>query len=59
MRPFPNLSPPVPRQLSLLTDAPGLQGLGPEERREAVALLAALLIEASGTAAPEAGGDRG
>jgi hypothetical protein len=59
MRPFPNLSPPVPRQLSLWTDAPALQGLGPEERREAVALLAALLIEASGTAAPEAGGDRG
>jgi hypothetical protein len=45
--------------LSLLTDAPALQGLGPEERREAVALLAALLIEASGSAAPEAGGDRG
>jgi hypothetical protein len=59
MRPFPNLSPPVSRQLSLLTDAPALQGLGPEERREAVALLAALLIEASGSAAPEAGGDRG
>jgi len=58
MRPFPNLSPPVPRQLSLWTDAPALQGLGPEERREAVALLAALLIEASGAAAPEAGGDR-
>jgi hypothetical protein len=59
MRPFPNLWLPVPRQLSLLTDAPALQGLGPEERREAVALLAALLIEASGAAAPEAGGDRG
>jgi hypothetical protein len=59
MRPFPNLSLPVPRQLSLLTDAPALQGLGPEERRQAVALLAALLIEASGSAAPEAGGDRG
>ena len=59
MRPFPNLSPPVPRQLSLWTDAPALQGLGPEERREAVALLAALLIEASSAAAPEAGGDRG
>ena len=27
----------------------------PSERREAVALLAALLIEASGAAAPEAG----
>ena len=59
MRPFPNLSLPVPRQLSLLTDAPTLQGLGPEERREAVALLAALLIEASGAATPEAGDDRG
>ena len=59
MRPFPCPSLPAPRQLSLLTNAPALQGLGPEERREAVTLLAALLIEASGSAAPEAGGDRG
>ena len=36
--------------------APGQ--LSPDERREAVALLAALLIEASGAAAPEAADDR-
>jgi hypothetical protein len=51
--------PPPPRQLSLLGEATMLRGLSPEERREAVALLAGLLLEASGATAPEAGDDRG
>ncbi len=49
---------PAPRQLSLLADATRPK-LSPDERREVVALLAGLLIEASSAAAPEAGDDRG
>lgn len=48
----------APRQLSLLADATR-PNLSPDERREVVALLAGLLIEASSAAAPEAGDDRG
>ena len=58
MRPCPR--PPIraPRQRSLL---PALTGPGPltaEERREAVALLAALLTEAASPAGPEATDER-
>jgi len=52
--------PPVPtlRQLSLLPVMAGPGRLTPDERREAVALLATLLIEAASPAAPEAADDR-
>ena len=58
MRPCPRPLLPTPRQLSLL---PALTGPGqpdPDERRETVALLAALLIEAAGLARQEAADDR-
>ena len=58
MRPCPRPPIPSPRQWSLL---PVLTGLGPltsEEHREAVALLAALLIEAAGPASEEASDER-
>ena len=59
MRPCPRPSIPAPRQLSLL---PALTGPGrpnPDERREAIALLAALLIEAAGCARQEVASDDG
>ena len=51
--------PPIPalRQLSLLPVLAVPTRLAPDERREAVALLAALLIEASSPAAPEVADD--
>jgi len=52
------MSIPAPRQLSLLPSLTGPGQLGPEERREAVATLAALLIEAADRARPEASDDR-
>jgi hypothetical protein len=58
MRPCPRPSVPAPRQLSLLPVLTGPGQLNPDERREAVALLAALLIEAAGPARPEAADDR-
>jgi hypothetical protein len=49
----------APRQLSLLPVLTGPPGRPtPDERREAVALLATLLIEATSPAAPEAADDR-
>jgi hypothetical protein len=59
MRTCPRPSLPPPRQLRLLSDATLLEGLSPEERCEAIALLAGLLLEASGIVGPEAGNDRG
>jgi len=58
MRSCPRPSLSSPRQLSLLSDATPLRGLSPEERRDAIAILAGLLMEVSGAAAPEAGDDR-
>jgi hypothetical protein len=49
---------PAPRQLSMALDTAKLRNLSPTDRSEAVALLAGLLLEASGAAAPEAGDDR-
>jgi hypothetical protein len=46
------------RQLSLLPVMARPGRLTPDERREAVALLATLLIEAASPAAPEAADDR-
>lgn len=51
------LFPPPPLQPSLSLDGPQLAALTPSERTEALALLATLLLEASGAAAPE--GDDG
>ena len=51
------LFPPPPFQPSLSLDGPRLAALTPSERTEALALLATLLLEASGAAAPE--GDDG
>ena len=58
MRPCPR--PPIPtlRQLSLLPSMTGPVRLPPDERREAVALLATLLIEATSPSALEAADDR-
>ena len=58
MRPCPRPSAPAPRQLSLLPVLTGPGQPNPDERREAVALPAALLIEAAGPARPEAADDR-
>jgi hypothetical protein len=58
LRPPPRPSIPAPRQLSLLPSLTGPGQLGPEERREAVATLAALLIEAADRARLEASDDR-
>ena len=58
MRPCPRSSIPTLRQLSLLPAMAGPVRLTPDERREAVALLATLLIEATSPAAPEAADDR-
>ena len=58
MRPCPRPRIPAPHQLSLLPVLTGPGQLNPDERREAVALLAALLIEAAGPAGPEATDDR-
>jgi hypothetical protein len=58
MRPHPRPLIPGPHQLSLLPALTGLGQLNPDERREAVALLAVLLIEAAGPARPEVTDDR-
>jgi hypothetical protein len=55
MRPRPRPSIPAPRQLSLLPALSRLGQLSPDERRDAVGLLAVLLIEAAG---PEVTDDR-
>ena len=55
MRPCPRPSIPAPRQLSLLPALSRLGQLSPDERRDAVGLLAVLLIEAAG---PEVTDDR-
>ena len=57
MRPCPRPSNPALRQLSLLPVLTGPGQLTPDERREAVALLAALLIEAASPARPEVADD--
>ncbi len=49
---------PVPGQLSLLTVTTRPK-LNADERREVTALLARLLLEASGEATPEVGNERG
>ena len=58
MRPYPRPPIPILRQLSLLPVMAGPGRLTPDERRETVALLAMLLIEAASPAAPEAADDR-
>jgi hypothetical protein len=58
MKPCPRPSIPTWRQLSLLPAIAGPVRLTPDERREAVALLATLLIEAASPAAPEVADDR-
>lgn len=57
MRPCPR--PPIPRlhQLSLLPVLSGPGQLPPDERRQAVALLAALLMEATRSPESEAADD--
>jgi hypothetical protein len=57
MRPCPRPPIPAPRQLSLLPVLTGPGRLTPDERREAVALLATLLIEAASPAVPELADD--
>jgi hypothetical protein len=58
MRPCPRPPIPAPRQRSLLPALTGPGQLTAEERREAVALLAALLTEAAGPARPEVTDER-
>ena len=58
MRPCPRPSIPAPHQLSLLPVPAGPGQPSPDERREAVALLATLLIEAASPARSEATDDR-
>ena len=57
MRPCPHPPTPAPRQLSLLPVLTDPGHLTADERREAVALLAALLVEAAGPAGPEVADD--
>jgi hypothetical protein len=59
MRPCPRPSIPARYQLSLLPALTRLGQLNPDEWRDAVALLAVLLIEAAGPARPEVTDDRG
>jgi hypothetical protein len=58
MRLFP--SPPIPsaQQLNLLPALTGPRHLSPDERREIIALLAALLVEAGAPATLEATDER-
>jgi hypothetical protein len=58
MRPCPRPLIPAPRQLSLLPALSGLEQLSPDERRDAIGLLAVLLLEAAGPARPEATDDQ-
>ena len=58
MRPYPRPPIPPPRQLSLLPALTLPGQLNPDEWREAVALVATLLIEAAGPARPEAADER-
>lgn len=58
MSPYPRSPMPYPRQWSLLPMLTALGPLTPELRREAVALLAALLIEAAGPANREVTDER-
>jgi hypothetical protein len=46
------------RQLSMALDSAKLQKMTPAERREAIGLLASLLLEAAGVAPKESGDDR-
>lgn len=57
MRPCPRSPIPAPRQRSLLPILTGPVRLTLDERREAVALLATLLIEAASPPRPEAADD--
>ena len=57
MRLCPRPPIPAPRQRSLLSVLTGPARLAPDERREAVALLATLLIEAASPPRPEAADD--
>ena len=57
MRSCPRPPIPPPRQLSLLPVLAGPGRLTLDERREAVALLATLLIEAASPATPEVADD--
>jgi hypothetical protein len=57
MRPCPQPLMTVPRQLSLLPVLTGPGRLPPDERREVVALLAALLTEAARAPTPETAND--
>ena len=57
MRPCPRPLIAAPCQLSLLPVLTGPGRLTPDERREAVALLAALLTEAASPPAPDAADD--
>ena len=57
MRPCPRPPIAVPRQLSLLPVLAGPGRLTSDERREALALLATLLIEAACPARPETADD--
>ena len=57
MRPCSHPPIAAPRQLSLLPVLTGPGRLSPDERREAVALLAALLIEVASPARPETADD--
>lgn len=59
MRPCPQPLTTLPRQLSLLPVLTEPGRLTPAERREAVALLAALLTEAASPPAPDAFDDGG
>lgn len=52
------LFPPPPFQPSLILDGPRLAALTPKERTETVALLAALLLEASDVAIAEGDDER-
>ena len=57
MRPCPRPPIPPPRQLSLLPVLTGPRQLTADERRETVALLATLLIEAASPPRSEAADD--
>ena len=47
-----------PHQLTIAFDSARLRGMCPAERKEAIALLAGLLLEAAGVPAGRSGNDR-
>jgi hypothetical protein len=58
MRPVKEPPPRTALQLAIALDSTRLRGICPVERSEVIALLASLLMQAAGVAAPESDDER-